>query len=62
MIVTDVPHMSLSWLVNVLDGIVLIVAHVISGGPSDPNHSLYRFLYHSKYIYTVWTLEVHEYT
>ena len=46
-----------SWTVNVVDGILLIVAHAINI-PSQENSRLYRHLYDSKYIYGIWMLEV----
>ena len=47
-----------SWAVNVIDGILLIVAHILYHDPSAPAPPLYRFLYKPYYIYTVWIIEV----
>lgn len=46
-----------SWSVNVLDGILLIVAHAVKI-PNEGQSVLYRHLYDSKYIYGIWMLEV----
>ena len=47
-----------SWAVNVIDGILLIAAHILYHDPSAPAPPLYRFLYKPYYIYTVWIIEV----
>ncbi len=46
-----------SWTVNVVDGILLIVAHAINM-QSQGNARFYKHLYDSKYIYGIWMLEV----
>ena len=46
-----------SWSVNVVDGILLIVAHA-TNIPTQGHSNFYRHLYGSKYIYGVWMLEV----
>lgn len=40
------------WSVNVIDGLLMIVAHLKS-----PSHSFYKILYKPYYIYTVWIIE-----
>ena len=42
-----------SWSVNVIDGLLMIVAHLKS-----PSHSFYKILYKPYYIYSVWIIEV----
>ena len=49
---------SCSWAVNMIDGILLIAAHILYHDPSAPAPPLYRFLYKPYYIYTVWIIEV----
>ena len=44
-----------SWFVNVLDGVLLIVAHMLH--PNKPK--LYKKLYRREYIFSVWILEVY---
>lgn len=45
-----------SWSVNVIDGVLLIVAHLMNIGGT--NSQLYLFLYKPVYIYICWTIEV----
>ena len=46
------------WSVNVVDGLLLIVAHSLYQGPNKPLPAFYIHIYDSKYIYAIWLLEV----
>ena len=53
-----------SWSINVIDGLLLIIAHATmqpmgEGCYSAPSNSFYRYIYDSKYVYGVWLMEVH---
>lgn len=47
------------WFVNVIDGVILIVAHALfhGQGPGYPPPDLYRHIFDSTYIYIVWIIE-----
>ena len=47
-----------SWIVNILDGLLLIVAHATDAGPGHTRSVLYQYIYNPTYIYIVWLLEV----
>ncbi|XP_064385154.1 G-protein coupled receptor 143-like [Halichondria panicea] len=47
----------LCWLVNVLDGILLITAHATDSGPGHTRSTLYGYINDPVYIYIVWLLE-----
>ncbi len=63
MYIVFIPHTSFlsSWVVNVLDGILLIAAHATDPGPGHTRSVLYRYIYDPVYIYIIWLLEVHIY-
>ena len=54
-------HLSLfhfsSWLVNVVDGFILVIYHLVEKGALAPSVKQ-TFLYKPAYIYTVWIIEV----
>jgi hypothetical protein len=61
-----------SWIINVIDGLLLIVVHATmrpmgnegcnNTPTSSSSNSFYRHVYDSKYVYGVWLLEVHSLT
>lgn len=52
-------YISPSWVVNVIDGILLITAHATDPGPGHTRSALYQYIYDPIYIYIVWLLEVY---
>lgn len=48
----------LSWLVNLVDGMVIIIAHVAFKDAGYPFPQFYHHIFNFKYIYIVWLLEV----
>lgn len=55
--VAQINRYCCSWSVNVVDGVLLILAHAINI-PSNGQSPFYRHLYDYKYIYGIWMLEV----
>jgi ocular albinism type 1 protein len=47
----------LCWLVNIVDGVVLITIHALQDSTQGEAFTLYNWLYSYQYIYTVWLLE-----
>ena len=50
-----------SWSINVIDGLLLIIAHATmspSAGECFQSNAFYRHIYDSKYVYGVWLIEV----
>ena len=54
------PPPTYSWSINVIDGLLLIVAHATASplGEGFQTNSFYRHVYDSKYVYGVWLIEV----
>jgi hypothetical protein len=46
----------LCWLINVIDGFILIIVHLVSPGTLSPTPS---FIYNPIYIYVIWITEVY---